>query len=182
MNRYVLLLLLFTTHNPASATESWRDYLPVQILSIAQDGMKPSYNKGDLILIKRNFLYSPENIARGQIVAFNFSRNNTTYIFTWRTVALGGDKLTIEPSGVITINGKKLKNVQDTSSNDPAIFLETNGTYTYQISIHGEPKIQSRIELTVPSGHLYLLGDNRNNAYDSRFHGPIHIDNVIGAN
>ena len=181
MKIYLIFYLLLIP-DLASASGSWRDYFPLQILRIAQDGMHPNYNKDDLIFIKRGFLYSPENIKRGQIVAFNFNKNNTTYIFTWRTLALGGDKLTIEPNGAITINGKQLTMVHDTSSKDPDIFFETNGTYTYKISLQDESKLKSRIEIIVPSGHIYLLGDNRNNAYDSRYHGPVHIDSIFGTN
>jgi signal peptidase I len=35
-------------------------------------------------------------------------------------------------------------------------------------------------ELTVPPGQLFLLGDNRHDAADSRWVGPVPVDQVLG--
>ena len=35
-------------------------------------------------------------------------------------------------------------------------------------------------EITVPKGHLFLLGDNRGASDDSRFWGPVPEDWVVG--
>ncbi len=42
------------------------------------------------------------------------------------------------------------------------------------------PAVRSFGPLTVPAGHYFLLGDNRDNANDSRFQGFIAEEQILG--
>jgi signal peptidase I len=76
-----------------------------------------------------------------------------------RVIGLPGDQVACcDASGRITVNGKPL-----------------DETYVYP----GEAPSKIRFKITVPNGHLWLLGDHRGVAYDSRELGPLAVQ-VLG--
>jgi signal peptidase I len=101
--------------------------------------------------------HSPEP---GDIVVLNPpAASDQPYIK--RTVAVGGDVVDIE-QGRVYVNGVLL--------HEPYI----EGAITECI------KPLYCHEYTVPDGMIYVLGDNRQHSSDSRFFGPVPLDNVIG--
>lgn len=46
--------------------------------------------------------------------------------------------------------------------------------------VHDKSASQRDVEATVPNGQIYLVGDNRENSYDSRFFGPVPLTSVLG--
>jgi type IV secretory pathway protease TraF len=61
-----------------------------------------------------------------------------------------------------------------------AIFEETADGHAYEIALPTEPDGKSELaEITVPPDHLYVMGDNRHNAYDSRGNGPVPFEAVV---
>jgi signal peptidase I len=43
-----------------------------------------------------------------------------------------------------------------------------------------EPPANGMSQVTVPEGHVFLMGDNRNDSQDSRSWGPVAIEKLIG--
>jgi signal peptidase I len=61
------------------------------------------------------------------------------------------------------------------------LYRETIDGASYEVAV--DPRTQQRppdTEITVPPGHFFVMGDNRLNALDSRFFGPISFSSIIG--
>ncbi len=55
-----------------------------------------------------------------------------------------------------------------------------NGTALDEPYLNEPMRYRSDVKVTVPEGHVFVMGDNRNHSSDSRFIGPVPIDHVLG--
>lgn len=55
-----------------------------------------------------------------------------------------------------------------------------NGTALDEPYLSEPMQYRSDVKITVPEGHVFVMGDNRNHSSDSRFIGPVPIDHVLG--
>ncbi len=130
--------------------------------------MQPSLQNNDNIIILKlpvswaavtGHSYIP---SRGSIVVF---RLDGTKLIK-RVIGLPGDKLVIK-NGTLTIYNKT----------HPTGF-DPDKTMAYGKSLSGITV--GNVDETIPHNELYVLGDNRSQAIDSRYFGPINVNEVIG--
>jgi signal peptidase I len=126
----------------------------------------PSASMEPLIRVGENFLadtayYRGHEPSRGDVVVYMYPRDPTAHYFK-RIVAVGGDQISLS-EGHVLINGMS---VTEPYANPGNPALPINNTPRY----------------TVPSGHVFVLGDNRGNSTDSRSpaHGFIPVDKLLG--
>lgn len=102
------------------------------------------------------------------------------YKFVWRVVALPGDRIEVNGER-ISVNGQPLIREEVRGEGRMTIFREVNGKSSYEVAYpkNGAATDQPQSSLTVSENHLFVLGDNRFNARDSRYFGPIPFSSVV---
>ncbi len=148
----------------------------VQAFKIPSGSMKETLLIGDHILVNK-FIYGVKipflqktlipvkNPQREDIIVFRFPEEPGKD-FIKRVIAVGGDEIEVHNKQVF-VNRKPVKNPYAIYS-DPHIIPGT---------------IQPRDNfgpVTVPKGTLFVMGDNRDHSYDSRFWGFVDLNAVKG--
>jgi signal peptidase I len=148
--------------------------------TIPQNGMYPTLPAGARFFGINKPYRSAADVKRGDIVVFEQPDGGNRYIYLWRVVGLPGDSVEIEDSRV-SLNGKALPLEKVRSEGNYDIFRETNGGASYEVADDraATQRAPGEYAATVPQGHLFVLGDNRVQARDSRVMGPIPISSVL---
>lgn len=129
----------------------------LQNFRVQGTSMLPTLQNGDFVLVNKvdYMLHSPE---RGDVIVFHYPYN-PSQDYIKRVIGVPGDSIRVD-NGTVYVNGKP----QSES------YIEARPTYTYPA--HGSYK--------VPGGDYFVLGDNRNNSYDSHYWGPVARKYIIG--
>lgn len=132
-----------------------------------------------------------EGIHRGDIVAFHYPVN-PSQMFVKRVIGVGGDRIKIVNKHVY-VNGKRLYEPYAHFISHSIFPLRDNfpppvNEISELPSAWGlNPKWAREMPhyihqgwLHVPKGHLFVMGDNRDDSLDSRFWGFVPDQNVVG--
>lgn len=128
--------------------------------------------------------------ARGDVAVFAHPKSKRTMIK--RVIGLPGDRVALK-GGRLYLNGalveRRLSGAYRIREHEGDIvtvrrFIELlPGTSGYTIAVTpARPHGRDLAEVLVPAGHLFMLGDNRDNSSDSRYDdmGLVPIENLIG--
>ncbi len=130
-------------------------------------------------------------IHRQDIVAFRYPLD-PAQMFVKRVIGVGGDVVKIVNKQVY-VNGKLLP--QPYAYFDSSRILPLRDNFPPPVNLidalpadwgvdptwaREMPKFIHRDGLHVPKGYLFVLGDNRDDSYDSRFWGFVPLKNVVG--
>lgn len=148
---------------------------------IPSRSMEPTLPLNSHILVQRGAFHSIAQVQRGDIVVYNVldKRTRKPIESVKRVVGLPGDKVQLSGAN-IWINGRKLSHVLARRIGKVAQYRETNGTAAYHVQYGDYVVPAPAFSGVVPAGQLFCLGDNRDNALDSRYVGAVPFAVVIG--
>lgn len=165
----------------------------VQAFVIPTGSMEDTLLIGDHLLVDK-LSYAPEGalsryvlpytpLHRGDVVVFRYPVD-IRQTFVKRMIGLPGDRIKLVDK-VLYLNGKAV--------NEPYVYHKTAFIDSYRDNFPSEPntRIEDRAlemldkhmvngEVVVPPDGYFVMGDNRDNSFDSRYWGFVPRANIIG--
>lgn len=118
-------------------------YYIVELYMVEGPSMRPTLLNGERLVVNK-FIYRFKTPQRGDVLVFRYPKDPSRD-FIKRVIAVPGDTIEMK-DGRIFLNSQL--------QNEGYILERTRGSFPLK---------------TVPEGHLFVMGDNRNNSEDSRF-------------
>lgn len=167
----------------------------VQAFSIPSDSMQNTLQQGDRVLVDKLTPWFGSEPERGEVVVFHDpdnwlageptpTPNALQKVLSWvglmpsaeekdlikRVVGVGGDTVECKGTGPLRVNGKELSEPYVYPGNTPCSQDDQGGQF----------------KVEVPEGHIWVMGDHRQNSRDSRYnqgdsnHGMVPVKEVVG--
>jgi signal peptidase I len=186
-----LLIFAVVLFAVRSSLADWND--------VPSGSMKPTILEGDRIFVNKLaydlkvpfttwHLAQWANPQRGDIVVFYSPHDETRLVK--RVVGLPGDSIELQNEHLL-LNGSPVSYAPlNTEISDQLSGSERQQSLfaTEQLTAHSHavmaiPGVQAKRNfgpVRVPEGHYFMMGDNRDNSFDSRFYGAVARKRIVG--
>jgi len=146
-----------------------RFVVPVQSFSIPSASMEPTLQPGDHLIARKGHV-AARDVERGDLVIFT-SVEDPSATQVYRIIGLPGEVIDLVDKKV-TIDGRPLED-------NPAVHFDDPSTYPDVDAVHPMQRARDQLgPVEIPPDHVFVMGDNRDAAYDSRYFGPVPIENI----
>jgi signal peptidase I len=169
----------------------------VQAFKIPSQSMEPTLLVGDHLLVNK-FLFEGRGawyekllpyrpVRRGDIVVFKFPYDDHPH-YVKRVIGLPGDRIRIAEQKVY-VNGSRLAEpyvVHDPAAGDPFAdnFPPADDAFSrFGLRPEWAGQIMNSVQdgdLVVPADHYFVMGDNRDRSWDSRYWGFVDRRAIMG--
>ena len=154
----------------------------VQAFQIPTGSMEPTLLIGDFLLVDKFMFVQPQftweekilprkKMERYDIVVFKYPED-LSKDFVKRVIALEGETVEIKGKQVY-VNGQPIH--EEYKVHTDSQVQNKDGYYHYNDIIR-----DNFGPVEVPPGYCFVMGDNRDNSYDSRYWGFLSLDNIKG--
>jgi len=186
-----LVLLALLVFSIRSSLADWND--------VPTGSMKPTILEGDRVYVNKlaydlkipfttRHLAEWSNPQRGDIVVF-FSPYDGKRLVK-RVIGLPGDTIQLRQD-VLVLNGETVayQPISEDLLRDVARADRFGSTFAAEQlpgqahAVAAIPAVQARRDFgpyVVPAGHYFMMGDNRDNSFDSRYYGSVERRRIIG--
>ena len=131
------------------------------VATVDGPSMQPTLATQDRLFVTK-FTYTFTDVKRGDVVICRYNTVAYPDMYVKRVIGLPGETISIM-DGIVYINGTALDEDYTLPSTPYDRYYNMDAIY-------------------IPTGYVFVMGDNRNNSADSRMEsvGPISMDNIIG--
>ena len=138
------------------------------LVKVQGQSMEPTLHNADRLYVNR-FLYTPK---KGDVIIF-VPESDPNRPYVKRVIATAGDSVYIDfKTGNVFVNGQLL--------DEPYIKEKTRNNGSYIMSLMQQGNYGPDAPIVIQEGHIFVMGDNRNNSKDSRELGQVPLDEVLG--
>jgi signal peptidase I len=161
--------------------------------------MKPTILEGDRVFVNKlaydlkvpfttRHLAEWSNPRRGDVVVFFSPRDRTRLVK--RVVGLPGDTIELRNNRLV-LNGKPVEYqpIAEELLHDVAVTDRASQVFAVEKladrrhAVAAIPSVPARRDFgpcLVPEGHYFMMGDNRDNSFDSRYFGSVERRQIVG--
>jgi signal peptidase I len=163
----------------------------VQPIRIPSASMEPTLLVGDFLLMDKQTtealgLLPRVAIHRGDVIVFHDPVDDPSIHLVKRVIGIPGDTIHLR-DGIVYLNGQPLKETYTIYRQSAEDRFRDDFPDLQTVQAHVNPNwwisLRSLVhdgEVTVPPGHYFVMGDNRNDSEDSRYWGFVPREAIVG--